>query len=82
MYVHLTNATLKTNQIAFRNFTALSYLHILNFPSLFDLFSDPGTINVVRINTDPGRGELVMHVERLLGATDSLFISPVTMASY
>ena len=71
------------NLFASRNFTALSYLHILNFSvTFFRLYSNPiiptyGAINVFRINTDPGRGELVLRVERLLFASDSLFISPV-----
>jgi len=37
-----------------------------------------GTINVFGINMDPGRGELVLHVEILLVASYSLFILSVS----
>ena len=57
------------------------FIHSELFPQFFRLYSNPitptyGTINVFRINTDPGRGELVLRVERLLVASYSLFISP------
>ena len=41
-----------------------------------------GTINVVRINMNPGLGEFVLRVERLLVAFDNLFIPPGTLVAF
>ena len=51
-------------------------MHLTNASNL--ITPTYGTINVFRINIDPGRGELV---EILLVASYSLFISPVTLGS-
>jgi len=47
-----------------------------NIASIEFFYSNPitptyGTINIVRINTDPTRGELVLRVESFLFVSDS-----------
>ena len=54
-------------------------MHLTNVSNL--ITPTYGTINVFRINIDPGRGELVLCVKILLVASYSLFISPVTLGS-
>ena len=77
---------LKKSNCIYKLHCAFVFTHSELFPHLFRLFSNPitptyGTINVFRINTDPGRGELVLRMEILLVASYSLFISPVTLGS-